>query len=127
VYVSGYDRIWVEGKAKQIEVVLMDYQNRMIGFWRKYGINANAIVFLALVGILPSVSSIVDRLKVIVVTFILLVVLKQSWTRAVNTRVFLHEKLVPFHIRYAEYIVTLIAAFISAIVALLIQRYVHAK
>jgi hypothetical protein len=125
VYVSGYDRIWVEGKAKQIEVALMDYQNRMIGFWRKYGANLNGIVFLALLWILPSVPSILDRFKVIIVTFIFLLVLKATWTKAANTRVFLHDKLVPAHIRYAEYIVTPLAVLFSAIVAFLIQRYVH--
>ncbi len=125
IYVSGYDRVWVEGKARQVEMLLMNYQSRTIGFWRKYGGNANAIVFLILLGILPSVPSIADRLRVIAVTYVLLIVLKFTWTKAVNTRVFLHEKIVPAHIRYAEYIVTPLAVIFSAIVAFLIQRYVH--
>jgi hypothetical protein len=127
VFVSGYDRIWVEGKAKQIETALLDYQNRIVGFWRKHGSNANGIVFLILLGILPSVPLILNRLKVIAVTFLFLLLLRATWTRAVNTRVYLHDKLVPMHIRYAEYILTPLAVICSGIVALLIQRYVHAK
>jgi hypothetical protein len=125
IYVSGYDRIWVEGKARQIEVFLKNYQSKTVGFWRKYGANVNGLLFLVLIGILPSIPSLSNRMKVIAVTFLLLVLLRLTWAKSVNTRVFLRGEVIPRHIRYAEYILTPLAVIFSAIVAYLIQRYVH--
>jgi hypothetical protein len=125
VFVSGYDRIWVEGKAQQIELLVGNYKNKIISFWRNHGGNANAIVFLVLLAILPSVPLIANRLKITVATYAMLVASRLTWTKAANTRVFLHDALVPVHIKYAEYIVTTLAIIGSGLVALLIQRYVH--
>jgi hypothetical protein len=126
VFVSGYNRIWVEGKVRQIEVFLQNYESKIIGFWRKHGGNANGIVFLALLGILPSIPSLFNRFKIIIVVFAFLQGLRLTWTKVVHTRVFLHKELVPFHTKYAEWILTPLAVLSTGIVGYLIQRYVHA-
>jgi uncharacterized membrane protein YwaF len=116
----------VEGKARQIEVFLENYRSKFVGFWRKYGTNVNGAVFLALLAVLPSIPSLANRFKVIAVVFVLLIVMKLSWTKAVNTRVYLHSEMIPFHVRYAEWILAAMSIVFSAAVAFLVQRYVHA-
>ncbi|MGA7525432.1 MAG: hypothetical protein WBW84_23480 [Acidobacteriaceae bacterium] len=125
IYVSGYDRIWVEGKARQVDVFLGNYRSKIVGFWRKYGNNANGLIFLAMLAVLPSIPSLINRIKVIAAVFALLIVLRLNWTKAVNTRVFLHKEMVPAHIKYAEWILAFLSVIVSGFIAFLIQRYVH--
>jgi hypothetical protein len=125
VYVSGHDRVWVEGKARQVELFLSNYKSKLVGFWRKYGNNANAVIFLVLLGLLPSVPSLFNRFVVLAAVFLLLVVLRLSWAKIAHTRIYLKEKLVPFYIKYADWILTPLAILLSGIIALLIARYIH--
>lgn len=125
IFVSGYDRVWVEGKASQVDLFLSSRKSRFAGFWRKYGNNANGVLFLILLGLLPSVPSLPNRIIVVFAAFLLLIVLRLSWAKIAHTRIFLQEGLVPFYIKYAEWILTPLAALLSGIIALLIARYIH--
>jgi hypothetical protein len=124
VFVAGYDRIWVEGKARQIELFLQNCESKIIGFWRNYGVNLNGVVFLALLCFLPGIPSIRNRFVVVAVVFVFLTILRLTWAKVVNTRVILNKEFVPWHIRNADWILTPLAVIFTGIVAYLIQRFV---
>jgi hypothetical protein len=125
IFVSGHDAVWVEGKARQVEYFLSNHKSKLAGFWRKYGNNANSILFLLLLGLLPSIPSLRDRLVVTIAAFILLLVFRLSWTNISHTRIYLEERLVPFHLKYSDWILTPLAVVLSGVIALLIARYIH--
>jgi hypothetical protein len=125
IFVSGYDQVWVEGKARQVELFLSNHMSRFAGFWRKYGNNANGVLFLILLGLLPSVPSLRDRFVVLAASFLLLVVMRLSWAKIAHSRIYLQEKLVPFHLKYSDWILTPLAVLLSGLIALLIARYIH--
>ncbi|MFQ5895277.1 MAG: hypothetical protein ACE5JJ_05615 [Nitrospinota bacterium] len=53
--------LWVEGKIAQIEDVLRTYELRWNFFYRRYANELNALIFLLMLIILPSIESIPNR------------------------------------------------------------------
>jgi hypothetical protein len=125
LYVSGYDRVWVEGKAAQLEAFLQHHESKATHILRSYGSNLNGIIFLAMLAFLPSVPSLGDRLKVIGYVFILLTALKYSWRLAANTKVFLREPKFAWYQKNAGWLLVLLEVALSAWIAYLVQQYLR--
>lgn len=125
LYVSGYDRVWVEGKAAQIENFLQHHESKAAHILRRYGSNLNGIIFLVMLAFLPSVPSLRERLEVIAYVFMLLLTLFYSWRLAANTKVFLREPKVVWYQRNAGWLLVLFEVGLSGWIAYLVQKYVH--
>jgi hypothetical protein len=123
LYVSGYDRVWVEGKAAQIENFLHNHESKVAYYLRRYGGNLNQIIFLAMLAFLPSIHSLRDRLKVIVAVFLLLTSLLYSWRLAVNTKVFLREPKVAWYQKSAGFLLVILEVALTFFVAYLVHKY----
>ncbi len=125
LFVSGYDRIWVEGKAAQVESFLQHYESKAASFIRRHGQILNSIIFLLMLGFLPSIPSLTDRFKVVGATFLLLVALMYSWGMAKNTKVFLREPKIAWYERHSGWLLMLIEVALAGLIAFMIQKYVH--
>src|SRR5260370_13330875 len=122
LFVSGYDRVWVEGKAAQIEHFLEHHESKAAHILRQYGANLNGIIFLLMLAFLPSVPLLVDRLKVIGSVFVLLFLLLYSWRGAANTKVFLREPQVVWYQKNAGWLLVLLEVALAGWIAYLIQK-----
>jgi hypothetical protein len=122
--VTGYDRVWVEGKAAQIESFLQNHESKTTHFLRKYGSNVNTVVFLAMLALLPSIPYLEQRLRVVGAVFVLLLLLAQSW-RLANTKVFLKEPKVTWYERHSGFLLVLLEVALAGFIAVLIARYVR--
>ncbi len=124
LFLSGYDRIWVEGQAAQIVSFLKNHESKAAGFIRRRGQILNSIIFLMMLGFLPSIPSLTDRFKVVGTTFLLLISLLYSWGLAKNTKVFLREPKIAWYERHSGWLLTLIEIALTGLIAYMIQKYV---
>lgn len=125
LFVSGYDRIWVEGKVAQIESFLKHHESKAINFIREYGQILNWIIFLLMLGFLPSIPSLADRFKVLWVTLFLLWSLTYFWGKAKSTKVFLRVPKLAWHERHIGWLIMLTEVALSGLIAWMIQKYVR--
>jgi hypothetical protein len=124
LFVSGYDRVWVEGKAAQIEAFLQHHESKAAHFVRNYGAILNSIIFLLMLAFLPSVPFLKERLKVVGVGFVLLTLLNYSWRLAANTKVFIREPPVAWYERHAGWLLVLLEVGLTIFLGYLIKRYI---
>lgn len=125
LFVSGYDRTWVEGKAAEIIQLLTGWESKTARLLRKYGPYVNSIIFLLLLAFLPSVRRIGQRLGIVALTVLLLFVLLQSWRTAVNSKIYVRAPKLSWYQRHANLGVTVAGAILSGLIAWLIAKYVH--
>ncbi len=123
LFVSGYDRIWVEGKAAEVKEFLDEHQTKATYILRNYGQTLNLLVFLAMLALLPSIPSLRHRGIVVVFVFALLLLLMYSWRLAANTKVFLREAKSVWYEKNAGWLLVLLEVGLTAWVAYLIQRF----
>lgn len=124
LYISGFDQVWVEGKAAQIQTFLKEHESKSAFLARNYGGNINSVLFLAMLGFLPSIPSLKHRLLVVVFVFALLLLLLYSWRLAASTKVFLREAKVVWYERNAGWLLVILEVVLTAWVALLIHRFI---
>lgn len=125
LYVSGYDRVWVEGKAAQIEGFLKYHESKTANILRRYGSILNSVIFLLMLAFLPSVPSLRDRLEVVAYVFILLFSLLYSWRLATNTKVFLREPKFTWYRKNAGWLLVLLEVALSGWIGYLVQKYLR--
>jgi hypothetical protein len=123
LYVSGYDRIWVEGKAAQIQGFLRHHENKAAHLLRRYGGHLNGMIFLALLAILPSIQPLRNRFVVVFYVFVFLSALLYSWRLAENVRVFLREPRLPWYEKNAGWLLVVLEVSLAGWIGYLIQRY----
>jgi len=127
LFVSGYDPIWVEGKAAALRSFLEEHESRATHFWRKYGSYANTIIFLALLALLPSIPDLLKRVTVLAFVFLLLFLLMASWKFAANTKIFLRETKFAWYEKNAGWLLVLLEVALTGWVGYLIQRFIAAN
>ena len=89
VRVSGINEAWVLGKAGSIAEEIKPNQNILVTTYRKYGLNINSIIFLAMLVAIPEISSLFKRAVFVVTVVILLGFL-----------LLLHRKFIPNTVIY---------------------------
>lgn len=124
LFVSGYDQIWVEGKAAEAREFLDEHQSKATYILRNYGQTLNSLIFLAMLALLPSISSLRHRVIVVAFVFALLLLLMYSWRLAANTKVFLREAKFAWYKRNAGWLLVLLEVGLTAWVGYLIQRFI---
>jgi hypothetical protein len=72
VRVQGVQESWVIGKAEAIASLLRGYQSTLITTYKKFGLNLNQAIFLAMLVVMPSINAWINRALFAVSVFILL-------------------------------------------------------
>lgn len=72
VRVQGVQESWVIGKAEALASLLTRYQSTLITTYKKFGLNLNQAIFLAMLVVMPSINAWTDRVVFAVVVFVLL-------------------------------------------------------
>jgi hypothetical protein len=126
LFVSGYDRIWVEGKAAEVKEFLDEHQTKATYILRNYGQTLNSLIFLAMLAFLPSIPSLRHRVIVVAFVFALLLLLMYSWRLAANTKIFLREAKSAWYEKNAGWLLVLLEVGLGAWVGYLIQRFMGA-
>jgi hypothetical protein len=75
VRVQGIQESWVIGKAEAIASLLKRYQNTLVTTYKKFGLNLNQAIFLAMLVVMPSISSWINRALFALAVFVLLTAL----------------------------------------------------
>ena len=78
VRVSGVNETWVVGKAESIKKAVEPYENSLVTNYRKYGLNLNSLIFLAMVAVTPDIATLANRALFIGLATLLLVALYWS-------------------------------------------------
>lgn len=91
IRVSGINESWVLGKAESLYQILRPKQNSLVTTYRKYGLNLNALIFIAMLIVIPDIEKWQDRTLFVVVVFALLGFL-----------LLVHNKLIPNTAIYLE-------------------------
>lgn len=91
IRVSGINESWVLGKAESVYQTIKPKQNSLVTTYRKYGLNLNGAIFLAMLVVLPEISDWKDRGLFVIAVFALL-----------NFLLFIHNKFIPNTAIYLE-------------------------
>lgn len=89
IRVSGINEAWVVGKAESISQAIKPNQNTLVTTYKKYGLNLNGIIFLAMLIAIPEVEKWTNRAFFVAVVFTLL-----------NILLWIHGKFIPNTIVY---------------------------
>lgn len=84
VRVSGVNETWVVGKAESIKKAVEPYENSLLTNYRKYGLNLNSLIFLAMVAVTPDIVTLTNR--ALFIAFITLLLMALYWS---------HKALIP--------------------------------
>lgn len=124
LFVSGDDKVWVEGKSAQVREYLEDHKSKATYILRNYGQFLNSVVFLAMLAVLPSVPYLRHRFIVVGVAFVLLTLLMYSWRLAANTKIFLREAKFAWYQRNEGWLLVLLEVMLAAAIAFLVHRFI---
>ncbi|WP_417883464.1 hypothetical protein [Vibrio rumoiensis] len=91
IRVSGINESWVLGKAESIYQTIKPKQNSLVTTYRKYGLNLNSAIFVAMLIVLPEIADWKNRGIFVIVAFALL-----------NFLLFVHNKFIPNTAIYLE-------------------------
>jgi hypothetical protein len=123
VRVSGINEAWVVGKAESTAQLLRPKQNRLVTTYKKYGLNINSIIFIAMLIAIPEVKSWQSRVIFVFVVFVLLGLLLWIYRRIIpNTIVYLTGKTPSFIARAWPTIILWIVAASSSLFAAWVFR-----
>lgn len=84
IRVSGINESWVLGKAESIFQTLKPKQNYLVTTYRKYGLNLNGAIFIAMLIAIPDMPDWERRAIFVILVFVLL-----------NFLLFIHNKFIP--------------------------------
>lgn len=88
VRVQGTNESWVIGRAEVLATFLRKHQNFLATGYKKYGLNLNQVIFMALLVVIPEIESLANRAIFVVVVFALLAILLQLHMRFIpNARI----------------------------------------
>lgn len=123
VRVSGTNESWVVGKAESISKALRQYQSNVITGYRKYGLNLNSVIFLAMLVFIQDIPTILNRIFFVIAILTLLYILLGIHKKAIpNTIVFLEDKQPSSFQRVWPSIVSWLIGISSSLVAAFIYQ-----
>ena len=126
-YVSGDNPTWVNGRAAEIEDYIKRYKSKSNIIFTKFGPVINSIIFLSVLILLPSLSSILARGILIAITVLMLLMLnkiyKHYFPKAI---IYLGEKEQTFWQKNKDAILTgLLIVFTGTIITFLANYFVN--
>lgn len=72
---QGVRESWVVGKAETLAAFLRKHQSGIVTTYRKYGLNINGVIFLAMLIVIPDIETIPERIAFVGIVLILLLFL----------------------------------------------------
>jgi hypothetical protein len=72
VRVQGIRESWVIGRAEALASFLRKYQSNLVTRYRKFGLNLNSVIFVAMLVLIPEIATLSDRAMFVGATFALL-------------------------------------------------------
>lgn len=122
VRTQGINESWVIGRAEALAASLRKYQNTLVTGYKKFGLNLNQLIFLAMLVVIPEIESLASRAIFVAVVFALLTSLQ--W---------IHSRFIPnANIRLGDVAPTrlsrlwpTIVSWLFAVVASLVAAYIY--
>lgn len=119
VRTSGTNESWVTGKAHTVRAVVAGHENKLVSWYRRYGLTINSVIFLVLLVAAPEVEEWPERAGLVAVVFGLLTVLALIYNKFVpNTLVFASDKKPSWWTRAWPTVLSWFAAVTSSLVAM---------
>jgi hypothetical protein len=117
----------VVGRSEALAIFLRNYQSKLVTTYKKFGLNINSVLFIAMLIAIPELQSLIDRVVFVLAAVVLLGAL--YWVHAKfipNTSISLGEARANAFLRAWPTILSwLIAASASLAAALLFRWITH--
>jgi len=121
IRVQGINESWVVGKAEAIARVLRRFEKGLVTTYKKFGLTLNAMVFLAMLVLIPAIESLWQRAVFVVVVVLLLSFLGSVHSRFIpNATLYLGEQEPTLPQRVWPTILSWIIAVTASVVAALV-------
>jgi len=125
---QGVNESWVIGKAEAIAGLLRRHQNSLITTYRKFGLNLNQLIFLAMLVAIPEITSLGRRALFVAAVFLLLTSLLWVHSRFIpNATIRLTGSPPTALARVWPTIVSWLFAVIASLVAAYLYTWLTAK
>lgn len=116
---SGSIESWVIGKAQTLRSILEVRENKLVSWYRKYGLKISILIFFLMLVAVPEITNWQQRAGFVGVVYVLLVVLAQIYNRLVpNTLLFVSDKRPSWWSRAWPTILSWFFAVTSSLVAM---------
>jgi len=124
IRVSGVNESWVVGKAESLRNSLTNYENNVVTNYRKYGLNLNFIIFLAMIALVPGITTLPKRLLLVVIITMLLGILYAIHSKFIpNTLIIFGDRTSGFWARAWPSVLSWGIAISSAVIAGLLLQF----
>lgn len=124
VRVQGIRESWVIGRAEALASFLRKYQSNLVTKYRKFGLNLNSVIFVAMLVLIPEIAKLSDRAMFVGATFILLLALLSFHKRFIpNASILLTEEKPNAFVRAWPTILSWIVAASASLIAALVFRW----
>lgn len=123
--VQGTRESWVVGRSEALASFLRAYQRNLVTTYKRFGLNINSIIFLAMLVAIPEITSWQDRVVFVVATILLLGLL--YWVHAnfiPNASVSLVEPRANAFVRAWPTILSWVVAASASLVAALVFHWI---
>lgn len=123
--VQGTRESWVVGRSEALASFLRTYQSNLVTTYKRFGLNINSVLFLAMLIAIPEIDSLADRAIFVLATVTLLGVL--YWVHAKfipNTTIFLGEARANAFVRAWPTILSWLIAASASLAAALVFRWI---
>jgi hypothetical protein len=118
VRVSGVNESWVVGKAESISKEIEKYRNNLVTNYKKFGLTLNQFIFLAMLVVLPEITSLAYRAAFVAIVLSLLFILFKIHIKFIpNTLILLSGQKAGFFSRAWPSILSWVIAASSSIFA----------
>lgn len=92
IRVQGVRESWVIGRAESLATHLRRFESGLVTTYRKFGLNLNSLIFIAMLILIPELSDLIDRTIFVVSTFALLLLLLGFHSKFIpNATIFLTD------------------------------------
>jgi len=75
IRVQGVRESWVVGRSEALAAFLRRHQSRLVTSYRKFGLNLNSVIFLAMLVLIPEIGTLEARVAFVAATVVLLILL----------------------------------------------------
>jgi hypothetical protein len=124
VRVQGIRESWVIGRAEALASFLRKYQSNLVTKYRKFGLNLNSVIFVAMLVLIPEIATLSARAMFVGATFVLLLGLLWFHQRFIpNASIQLTEAKPNAFVRAWPTILSWVVAASASLIAALVFRW----
>lgn len=118
IRVQGVQESWVTGKAETLAIYLKNYESTPVTAYKKFGLNVNQLIFLAMLILMPSVTTVEYRALFAISVILLLSSLYWVHSKFIpNTSISLTEKTPNWLSRNWMHIISWLMAILGSVIA----------